>query len=144
MIKRARTARSGQSLPSSLRCCSSSTRRPGPRDITKSYLRTTSIQDKIELVKNHWPDKIPAEAVKEVRRLIENRNRLAHAKGTFRTANETPHGTAEMQNHRLTGDEMWHMLDHYKIAHDFLSRFWMPGTREASQGLRASPTSPAQ
>jgi hypothetical protein len=107
-------------------------------EITKNYLRT-SIVNKIKLLVDNWPDKIPADTLAGVRRLIEIRNRIAHQTGEFTTANKAPGGNAEMQCHRLTAEEMWHMVDHYKIAHDFLSRFWIPGTREAAQGRKASP-----
>ena len=38
-----------------------------------------------------------------------------------------------MKNSPLSNDDMQHMLRHHEIASDFLSRFWLPGSRELEQ-----------
>ncbi len=72
--------------------------------------------------------------------MIRIRNRIAHQTGEFHTANETTDGGSRMKNRPLTADEMRHMLRHYEIARDFLSRFWLPGNRELQQGKRLGET----
>ena len=98
-------------------------------DIVKDYLRG-SIHKKIELLRKHWPDEIPPKLVKDVKELIRIRNLIAHQTGEFVPAFKSDTGDAMMTNRPLTGDEMLHMLKHYDIAYDFLSRFWLPGSRE--------------
>ncbi|HUT88548.1 MAG TPA: hypothetical protein VMY37_03575 [Thermoguttaceae bacterium] len=98
-------------------------------DIASDYLRG-SIHKKIDLLRRHWPDEIPSEVIKEVKELIRIRNRIAHQTGEFVRSFKSDTGDAVMTNRPLTGDEMLHMLRHYDIAYDFLSRFWLPGSRE--------------
>ena len=100
-------------------------------DITTDFLRG-SVQKKIELVRNHWPDEIPTDLIKDVKELIRIRNRIAHQSGQFIPSFKSESGGAMMTNRPLTGDDMLHMLRHHDIAHDFLSRFWLPGNRELS------------
>ncbi len=98
-------------------------------DISADYLRG-SIQKKINLVRDHWPDEFPDNLLKDVRELFRIRNRIAHQSGTFVPSFESDDGNAMVRNRPLTSEEMQHMLRHYDIAHDFLGRFWLPGTRE--------------
>lgn len=98
-------------------------------DITTDYLRG-SIQKKINLVRDHWPDKFPDHLLNDVRELFRIRNRIAHQSGEFVPAFESDSGNAMMTNRPITSSEMQHTLRHYDIAKDFLSRFWLPGTRE--------------
>jgi hypothetical protein len=98
-------------------------------DITTDYL-CGSIQKKINLVRDHWPDKFPDHLLKDVRELFRIRNRIAHQSGKFVPAFESDSGNAMMTNRPITSSEMQHMLRHYDIAKDFLSRFWLPSTRE--------------
>ena len=100
--------------------------------MTKKYLRA-SVPDKLKLVTDHWSEAFPESLLKYVRRLFEIRNWVTHQTGRFRSANETDDGRSVLENHRLTNDEMQHMLRHHEIAHDFLSRFWLPGSRELEQ-----------
>jgi hypothetical protein len=102
-------------------------------EVTGHFLRG-SIQNKLKLLTDRWPDPFPDQLLKDVRELIRVRNRIAHQTGEFRTANETADRQSAMTNRGLTADEMWHMLRHYEIARDFLARFWLPGNREMQQG----------
>lgn len=98
-------------------------------DITTDFLHG-SVHKKIELVRNHWPDEIPGQLIKDVKELIRIRNRIAHQSGQFIPSFKSETGDAMMTNRPLTGNEMLHMVKHHDIAHDFLSRFWLPGSRE--------------
>jgi hypothetical protein len=104
-------------------------------DITENFLRA-SVHQKINLVRDHWPDEFPTDLLKDVRELFRIRNRITHQTHEFQTGNYATNGQAVMKNCPLTNDEMQHMLRHYDIARDFLSRFWLPGNREFSQPLR--------
>ena len=101
-------------------------------EITKSYLRSSVLQ-KLKLVTDHWPDEFPATLLQDVRRLFEIRNRVTHQTGRFTSAKEAADSRSRVDNSPLTNDEMQHMLQHYEIAHDFLSCFWLPGDRELDQ-----------
>lgn len=103
-------------------------------EVTGHYLRG-SVQNKLKLLADQWPDPLPEQLLKDVRKLIQIRNRIAHQTGAFRTANETADRRSKMTNRALTADEMWHMLKHHEIARDFLGRFWLPGNRELRQGF---------
>lgn len=106
-------------------------------EVTAQFIRG-SVHKKLDLLVRRWPDPIPKELLKEVRELIRIRNRITHQTGEFRTANKTVGGRSEMKNPALTRDEMSHMLLHYEIAREFLSRFWLPGNRELQQGWSSS------
>jgi hypothetical protein len=81
--------------------------------VTEQFLRT-SIHKKIDLLVKLWPEELPTDPVKDVRKLISIRNRIAHQTGEFRTANETDHGRGEMPNRGLNADEAWHCLKHLR------------------------------
>ncbi|HUT09343.1 MAG TPA: hypothetical protein VMY42_02510 [Thermoguttaceae bacterium] len=98
-------------------------------DITENYLRA-SIHTKLNLVRDHWPDGFSADILQDVRELFRIRNRITHQSGDLLTANDAQDGNAKMRNRPLTRNDMQHMLRHYDIAYDFLSRFWLPGSRE--------------
>lgn len=102
-------------------------------EVTGHFLRG-SVQNKLKLLTDRWPDPFPDLLLQDVRELIRIRNRIAHQAGEFRTANETAARRSEMANRPLTADEVWHMLRHYEVARDFLSRFGLPGNRELQQG----------
>ncbi len=101
-------------------------------EITKSFLRS-SWQHKLKLVNEHWPDKFPSALLTDIRRLFEIRNAVTHQTGRFTPARSSPDSTSRINNNPPTNDDMQHMLRHHEIAHDFLSRFWVPGTREVGQ-----------
>jgi hypothetical protein len=101
-------------------------------EITKNYLRG-SVHQKLKLVTEHWPDEFPATLLQDVRELFRLRNWITHQTNEFLSANKTDDGKAVMQSRQLTNDEMQHMLRHYDIAYDFMSRFWLPGSRELNQ-----------
>ncbi|WP_020475796.1 hypothetical protein [Zavarzinella formosa] len=103
-------------------------------EITGHFLRG-SVQNKLKLLTEQWPDPFPDQLLKEVRELIRIRNRIAHQSSEFRTANETTARRGQMSNRSLSADEICHMLRHHEIARDFLGRFWLPGNREFQQGL---------
>ena len=98
-------------------------------DITENYLRVP-IHKKINLVRDHWPDGFPAKLLQDVREMFRIRNHITHQSGELLTANDADDGNAKMRNRPLTDDDMRHMLRHHDIAYDFLSCFWLPGTRE--------------
>jgi len=97
--------------------------------VTKKFLRT-SVHEKIQLLRQNWPDEFPDELIRDVKQLFNIRNRVTHESDEFITANRADDGRAEIRNRPLTDEEMQHMLRHYDIAYDFLSRFWFPGNRE--------------
>jgi hypothetical protein len=101
-------------------------------DITKRYL-FGPVREKIQLLRDHWPDQFPSALLNDVRKLFEIRNRIMHRTGEFLSRDDAHGGNAVMKNRPLTNDDMQHMLRHYDIAHDFLSRFWFPGSRELEQ-----------
>jgi hypothetical protein len=101
-------------------------------DVTKNYLRA-SVQQKLKLVVDHWPDEFPTTLLQDVRELFRLRNWITHQTSVFLSVNETDDAKAVVQNRGLTNDEMQHMLRHYDIAYDFMSRFWLPGDRELNQ-----------
>lgn len=116
-------------------------------EFTEHFLRG-SVQNKLKLLVDRWPDPFPEQLLKDVRELIRIRNRIAHQTGEFRTANESADRRGKMTNRALTADEIWHTLRHHEIARDFLERFWLPGTRELRQGLgppeQAEPSAAAE
>lgn len=103
-------------------------------EITEQFLRS-SIHNKLNLLQRRWSTPFPDDLIKDVRELIRIRNRITHQTGVFRTTNETGTDRSEMTNNPLTAEDMCHMLRHYEIARDLLSRFWLPGNREVQQGL---------
>jgi hypothetical protein len=88
------------------------------------------VHKKIEWVCDHWPDKFPDMLLQDVHKLFKIRNRIVHQTKEYLTANDTTNEKAVVRNRPLTNDDMQHMLRHYDIACDFLSRFWLPGSRE--------------
>ena len=106
--------------------------------VTDRFLMA-SVHDKLKLVVEHWPVGFPDELLRDVRKLFEIRNRVTHQKGRFQSGDETADNRSVLRNDPLSNDEMQHMLRHHEIAHDFLSRFWLPGTRELEQGTTLNP-----
>jgi hypothetical protein len=99
------------------------------RDITKQFMRS-SIQNKLHLLLECWPQEFPDELVKDVRRLIDIRNKITHQAGSIKTESETSDRRGTMGNFQLDAADGAHMLRHHDIAQDFLSRFWYPGNDE--------------
>ena len=87
-------------------------------EITKHYLRA-SVRDKIEFLTENWPDDFPAQLLTNVRRLFDIRNLITHRRGRFTPAKDSDDGKSRMSNRSITREDLWHMLDHYEIAHDF-------------------------
>jgi len=104
-------------------------------DITTDYLRG-SVQKKINLVRDHWPDDFSPELIKDVRTMFEIRNRIAHQSSEFIPSFNSDSGSAMMTNRPLSGEQLLHMLRHHEIALDFLRRFWPPGDRELASRRR--------
>ncbi len=109
-------------------------------EITTRYLRVP-VSEKIDFLKHHWPDEFPEELLLDVRKLFAIRNRIAHQSSKFLPLRK---GKAVMKNRPLTNEEMRHMLRHYDLAHDFLSRFWLPGDRELRQSARSGESGDAE
>src|SRR5688572_17714765 len=57
-------------------------------EMTEHFLRG-SIQNKLKLLTERWPDPFPDQVLKDVGELIRIRNRITHQTGKFRTADET-------------------------------------------------------
>lgn len=106
-------------------------------DITTDYLRG-SVQKKINLIRDHWPNEIPPELIKDVRKMFEIRNRIAHQSSEFIPSFNSDSGGAMMTNRPLTGEQMLHMLRHHDIALEFLGRFWLHGNRELTSRRRSA------
>lgn len=104
-------------------------------DVAKQYLRSAPIHKKLDLVHNHWPDPIPPALLTDVRRLIDIRNRITHQKPEFRPAETVVSRSLMTGLPGVPNTDLLHMLQHYEIAHDLLSRFWTPGAREMEIGM---------
>ena len=103
-------------------------------EVAKNYLRG-SVHNKIDLLKKHWPDLLPKELLKDIQELIRIRNSIAHQTGEFRAEHQAADQCGQMTNCSMPAKDRLHMLRHYEIALDFLSRFWLPGNRELQHGL---------
>jgi hypothetical protein len=103
------------------------------RGITKRFLRS-SIHNKIKLLLDCWSDGFPKELIKDVRHLIKIRNDITHQTGEFMTLSDTAERRSSMTNFRLDRADLSHMLEHHKIAYDFLSLFWLPGNGQIQAG----------
>jgi hypothetical protein len=110
--------------------------------ITSSFLRS-SVQQKINLVRDNWPTPFPEELIADVRNLFRIRNRVTHESGTYVTANFSYEGGAFVRNNPLSKEDNAHMLRHHEIAFSFLEHFWLPGNREL-ESVRTVPEASKQ
>jgi len=100
-------------------------------EISKRFLRS-SVLEKIDFLRRHWRDEFPAQLISDVKNLFRIRNKVTHQTGEYLSADSNS-GKPVLRNVVLTLDEMQHMRRHHAIATDFLSRFWLPGSREVNR-----------
>jgi len=104
--------------------------------VTKRFLWARP-EEKIDLLKKSWNEEFPSGLLRDVRRLFEIRNRIIHQTSEFRVSEEPGRDTATMTSrYPISQDDIQEMLRHYDVARDFLSRFWLPGNSQLSQGQR--------
>ena len=102
--------------------------------ITRNFVRS-SIHDKIDLLRNTWPDTFPAALISDVKELFRIRNRVTHESDEFVLGNQAESRNSLVTNRPFTNPEMQHMRRHHAIAEAFLGNFWYPGDRELNQGV---------